>query len=628
MKSIKNSIADNVQDLIPISKGLSYFIVIVALILGVIVSSIVYVGVGKIIEENQKEMVRNDVFGIIADFRAFIDTRSLVLQDYADLPILTQSVMQPIQFQSNIQDFMDELVLFNREYNLSLLDFEGKRIYSTKENPRFNYEKMMWIDSFGKNESLRHIELSEFQNQFYWRIAVGVVYNDNVEGILVAEIPLSEVDQFSNFSKQLTNIYLQLLKNDRLIATYGNQLETVPYEIRMEEYNVVFRYRMDKFDIAEARIKLLIPIISILTLFTIVLVAFSVLIAKKFFALPLERLSKSAASLADGTRIRPVTISNTISEIDDLADQFNSMSELVQRREEDLINSKKELEQTYSKLKENQAHLMQSEKMASLGLLAAGVAHEINNPTAFVMSNIEILQDYMQSFNKLLALYQGLVTIAGDENSEKMNIAIADIEELYQNEDLTFKLEEIDSILSESCEGTFRIKEIVQSFKSFARMDESQLEETNINECIETTLKIVWNEVKYKCILNKQLGEIPDIVCYPGKINQVILNLLVNAAQAIHDKGEITITTAEKDNNVIIKVSDTGKGISPENISNLFTPFFTTKVEGKGTGLGLYVSYGIINEHNGRIDVESTLGKGTVFTVSLPRNYNKLQDEI
>ena len=183
-------------------------------------------------------------------------------------------------------------------------------------------------------------------------------------------------------------------------------------------------------------------------------------------------------------------------------------------------------------------------------------------------------------------------------------------------------------MIDESIFGMNKVKDIVISLKNFSRVDQEDMQETNINQCIEETLKIVWNDLKYKCEVIKNFGDIPDIYCYPGQLNQVIMNLLVNAGHAIEQKGIITITTRIENQQTILSIEDTGKGIKAENMSHLFDPFFTTKPIGQGTGLGLSISYDIIVEkHKGKIEVESTLGVGTTFTITLPNNILKQEYE-
>ncbi len=300
---------------------------------------------------------------------------------------------------------------------------------------------------------------------------------------------------------------------------------------------------------------------------------------------------------------------------------------LIRRQAEQLLEDKaRELYETnltlqnqYASLKEAQAQLVQSEKMASLGVLAAGVAHEINNPIGFVMSNLNTLADYVRIFTKLCEEYRlwQQAALAGDAGN--VSQIGARIEQIRKREQPDLIAEDVDQLLAESSEGLHRVKDIVQNLRTFARLDEADVREVDLNDGIEATLKMVWNELKYKCQLHKRLDPLPTLRCYAGQLNQVVMNLLVNAAQAIPERGEITVHTYATDDDIFIEVSDTGHGIPAENIPKLFQPFFTTKPIGKGTGLGLSIAYGIVEKHHGTITVESQVGVGSTFIIRLPR---------
>ena len=277
-----------------------------------------------------------------------------------------------------------------------------------------------------------------------------------------------------------------------------------------------------------------------------------------------------------------------------------------------------ELQRANAQLKENQAQLLQSEKMASLGQLAAGVAHEINNPVGFVTSNLSTLTEYTTVFLRLLDAHETLTQHLSPDQNLAYHDVLHCIAAIRREEDLDFIREDLDTLLTESLSGLHRVKEIVQGLKSFARLDEAEMQIADINEGIEATLKVVWNELKYKCEVKKHLQPLPPIRCYPGQLNQVFMNLLVNAAHAIEQRGEIRIETEACDEAVVVRIRDTGVGIAQEHLSKLFNPFFTTKPVGEGTGLGLSVSYGIVRKHGGRIEVESEVGRGTTFTIYLP----------
>jgi two-component system, NtrC family, sensor kinase len=268
-----------------------------------------------------------------------------------------------------------------------------------------------------------------------------------------------------------------------------------------------------------------------------------------------------------------------------------------------------------------EAQLRQSDKLASIGQLAAGVAHEINNPTGFVSSNLNTLSDYVQKYNGLIHEYHNLVNqLETNSNNNSYRELFEKIKEQEESMDIAFMMDDITSLIQESLEGTIRIKKIVQDLKDFAHPGEDKPKYAGINRCVDSTLNIVWNEIKYKAQVKKEYGDLPDILCFPQQLNQVFANILVNAAQAITEHGEISIKTCLLEENIEIKISDTGSGIAKENIAKIFDPFFTTKDVGKGTGLGLNVAYNIIKKHSGKITVTSEKGYGTTFTILVPVN--------
>ncbi|MFZ5761461.1 MAG: ATP-binding protein [Thermodesulfobacteriota bacterium] len=277
-----------------------------------------------------------------------------------------------------------------------------------------------------------------------------------------------------------------------------------------------------------------------------------------------------------------------------------------------LAEKKRELAQAYDELKGSQAKLLQQEKMASIGQLAAGVAHEINNPMGFVTSNLGSLGKYLARLEEFLARQSEVVArcAASAESGE--------LAELRKALKVDFILHDASSLIRESLDGAARVRTIVQNLKSFSRVDQAQECSADINRCLEDTINIVWNELKYKCEVKKEYGDLPPTYCFPQQLNQVFMNLLVNAAQAIAERGTITIRTWQEGDEIRVAVGDSGCGIPPENLNRLFEPFFTTKEVGKGTGLGLSITYDIVKKHGGRIEVASEPGKGATFTVCLP----------
>ncbi len=275
----------------------------------------------------------------------------------------------------------------------------------------------------------------------------------------------------------------------------------------------------------------------------------------------------------------------------------------------ELERDRHELELLLSKVEEAQQQLLQSEKMAAIGQLAAGVAHEINNPVGYVNSNLGTLKTYIEHLLNLVAAYE---RAEGGGSRDELEAARRDA-------DIEFLREDLPSLIAESRDGLGRVTKIVQDLKDFSRIDQAEHQSANLNAALESTLNVVWNELKYKAEVVRELGDIPEVQCVPAQINQVFMNLLVNAAQAIPTMGRITIRSGLDHEHVWFEVADTGTGI-PEHVrKRIFEPFFTTKPVGKGTGLGLSISYDIIvKKHGGRFDVTSEPGKGTCFRIWLP----------
>lgn len=277
-----------------------------------------------------------------------------------------------------------------------------------------------------------------------------------------------------------------------------------------------------------------------------------------------------------------------------------------------------ELERTNKELKEAQTFMLQREKMASLGQLAAGVAHEINNPIAYVYSNLNVMQEYIEEIQTCYKKVLDLQSAALKSPDERVKGQAEEIVKAIREQNIEEIFGDIGNIVKESRDGARRVKEIVENLKNFSRPGEKQATDADLNVGIEQSLMVIWNELKYKATIHKELNSLPFIKCYPQELNQVFMNLILNAVQSIPQKGEIWIRSSVENGSIRIEVEDNGAGIPPENINCIFDPFFTTKEVGHGTGLGLAISYGIVRNHGGLIEVESEVGKGSRFTVVLP----------
>jgi signal transduction histidine kinase len=276
----------------------------------------------------------------------------------------------------------------------------------------------------------------------------------------------------------------------------------------------------------------------------------------------------------------------------------------------DLERRNAELHETNARLERLQAQIVQSEKMASLGQLAAGVAHELNNPAGFIYGNMQMLNDCVHSLERLLSFYEGVRLTPEDA---------AEARTLKDEIDYQHTLGDLHAMVADCREGAERIHSVVQNLRTFSRLDEAEFKKVDIHEGIESTLRLLSRYFSSGDItLRREYGSLPPVDCYAGQLNQVWMNLLVNAAQAIKGEGSVSVSTQSLGESVIVHIRDTGEGIAPDALPRIFDPFFTTKPVGEGTGLGLSVTYSIIERHGGTIEVESRPGEGTVFTVMIP----------
>ena len=282
-------------------------------------------------------------------------------------------------------------------------------------------------------------------------------------------------------------------------------------------------------------------------------------------------------------------------------DNLNTnLENLVKERTKDLQQKHEQLKATHEELKSTQLQLIQAEKMASLGKLVAGIAHEVNSPLGTIHSNIDVFSRGLKRIKSQLGNFN-----KADEKNQ-----ILDITEMLDN---------IQELTQTNKEATQRIQKIVQSLKSFARLDEGEIIEVDIHDGIDSTLDLIQNSYRDRIEIKKNYGEIPLLRCNAGQLNQVFMNVLVNACEAIKGKGKIQIQTKQDNNNIRIEIIDTGIGINSENLTKVFDPGFTSKTRGIGTGLGLSISYRIIQEHDGTINLKSETGKGTTVTITLPK---------
>lgn len=357
------------------------------------------------------------------------------------------------------------------------------------------------------------------------------------------------------------------------------------------------------------------------------LVVFSTYVMAGGITVPLKSLIRSASTIAQGNFSQRVPISSS-DEVGVLASTFNEMARalsiretqlqelnrnletMVRDRTMELENSHEALKRAYVDLQSAQEQLIQTEKMASLGQLVAGIAHEIKNPLNFIYGNTGFLADYTEKLQSLVESFESLSSLSAEDR--------AIIAERQQTIHYAFIKEDLKILIDNFAEGARRINAIVTDLRSFSRMDADVATEVDLHASIEMSLNLLRNQYKDRVEIHKEYGDIPKIRGYAGKLNQVFMNLLSNAFHAIRGEGEVWIRTRRIEDSVEIEVEDTGEGIAKEHLSRIFEPFFTTKPVGQGTGLGLSISYGIIEQHGGRIYVTRAPQGGAKFVVQLP----------
>jgi signal transduction histidine kinase len=338
-------------------------------------------------------------------------------------------------------------------------------------------------------------------------------------------------------------------------------------------------------------------ITTVILIVTILVSAFIAIGLVRYITISVQQLAKAACSVTGGNLEVHLQIDSS-DEIGNLAHSFNQMAASLREARE--------------QMKKTQIQLIQSEKMVSLGQLTAGIAHEINNPVNFVSSNVNPLRRDLADIFAIVKKYED--EIAAQQLREKFGA----VEEFKKRVDFSYLKDEVEDLLDGIQDGAQRTSEIVRGLRNFARLEEGERKRADINQCLESTLLMLKHQFKNRVEVVKDFGEIPLTMCYPGKLNQAFLNILANAGQAIDGPGKIFIKTSHDQAAVTISIKDTGKGMTEEVKQRLFEPFFTTKPVGEGTGLGLPITYGIIQEHGGNIEVYSAPGQGSEFVITLP----------
>lgn len=594
---------------ISISFALARFVFLSCFGLAIISTILIINYVVDSTQRQQEQLIKRETATITNGYRLFLKDRLILLADQANTPIMVQALMQQEANSGKLQDFMADLTILGHQYQQNLLDFEGNIIYSKQGTKSPNYHNELWLDDLINNKVTNHIAIQKFNDNYFWCLAVSIIYNNNVEGILTALIPIEDIVEQDKLKDRLDGLMIKITRRGEELSSFGQEIQGKQHLIEWKTIGIIFSFT---FDDSANKDELNNAIIKLSTLILIALIATSLLaylFGYRYFVKPLLLLSEAASELDKGSEFKSLQEDHFIKELSELFQKFNVMTNTVYQREQALKLSYDKLSKANEELILSESQLIQSEKMASIGVLAAGVAHEINNPLGFVKSNLDVLNEYLTDIQKH---HQETNEHLSTQTSQEWRAALA------KKYDIEFIFDDIPSLLAISIGGIERISKIVKSLKTFARVEETTKSKTDINEGLQATLNMVNNELKYNCKVHVELDPLPIIYAYPSKLNQVFMNLIINAGQSITDKGDIFVRTFQKDSTIVIEIKDNGSGIAPGVLPHIFTPFFTSKPVGEGTGLGLSISHGIIKQHNGTIEVTSEEGKGSCFTVIIP----------
>ncbi len=594
-----------------LSKFITYTTALPIVFMGVIIISVALFQFRETVSTIESRHINREVETMHNQIEMFLDVRKTALNDVALQPIMVQTVLHPANNIENIQDYMNSLRILNKNYTTSLFDFTGNVLYTEDDSKLLNKTDFLWMEKLLTGEVDSYIGTINDET-YFWVIAVPVVYNASIEGVLVAEIPIAEMFIESELSDIPDNMRFDIYSKGELAYSLGKDVKGIKFNETFENSDLTLEFTLDNSESIDAITKLSYYLAGIAGLFVISTILVLVNLGNQFVTIPINKIRFMAQQLARGNNASIEASGPLLVEMQALVGQFIDMSNKIEDRENRLRKTNMELEESHlelsvaiDKLEKTQGQMIQQEKLASIGQLAAGVAHELNNPIGFVSSNFSVLKDYFEELKlKVIALYS--------EQSE------------VPDEDIKFILEDIPELISDSQEGLVRVTSIVKNLRDFSRIDSLDRSDYSLNAGVKSTLIIAKNEYKYVAVIDKSLAELPDIRVKGSDINDVIMNLVVNASHAIAslnmaELGLIQVRTYTEDDYVCLDVIDDGPGIHESVIGRIFDPFFTTKEPGKGTGLGLNIAYNtIVNKHQGVLLVESEYGSGAKFTMKLP----------
>ncbi|MBL4898933.1 MAG: two-component sensor histidine kinase [Colwellia sp.] len=592
-----------------ISFALARFVFLSCFALAVFSTILVINHMVETVNKQQAQLIKRQTTTINNSYNLFLQNRLTLLREQANFPIILQTVMQPDTNLGRLKDFMADITLLGERYQQTLLDFEGNPLYSNINSVIPKYKSKPWLKKMLLVEEDNYLGIEELNGQSFWCIAVAIRYNNIIEGVLVTLIPIKAIKEGGQITEHSNGLMIDIRHKDKLITRFGEDVKGQSHIIDWPNMSVTLEFTFDNTLINQELYSAALKFSALIIIALILISLLAYQYGYRYLVKPLLLLSDVTGELDKGSDYTKLQENLKIKELDELFIKFNQMAQKVHHREHALQKSYDELSKANEELILSESQLIQSEKMASIGVLAAGVAHEINNPIGYVKSNLDILQDYLKSINAYCQEVEEQFTSQVQKDFQQI---------IAKKHDLQYILDDSKPLLENSIDGIDKVAEIVRNLKTFARAEQEVKTLTNINEGLTATINMVSNELKYNCQLHIDLSPLPNTFAFPGKLNQVFMNLLINAGQSIVDKGDIYIRTYEEDNYLVIEIKDTGTGISPDILPQIFTPFFTSKPVGQGTGLGLSISHSIVEQHDGKILITSELGQGSCFSVYIP----------
>ncbi len=601
----------------PLANSLVRLVVMGGGVVALVCCTLVAVHMRDVLERVEQDALRREVATLQLSLQAWLSDRQQSLHENGRLlGFMSQS--HALSGPLSREAFLSEMSVLGELYPLFWFDNQLKLLASTAPaaSPSPPPMTLDWVPDLLAGDAGSYVSLSRVEGQYYWLLAVPVNEQGRVHSLLIARIPMVAMQQQLHLKEQLKGIHLNIERHGKSIFSLGDPVyDGGVVERYWEDVGVMLRYRVDMTRALAARDEIVLELLVAMSIAMLIVGGVSYLLVMRWLVRPVRQLQRAVSALALGDRrpLHALRASNRSEELYQLATEFRRMSANVLKRERALESQNQQLQTLAESVKNKQAQLIQTERMASIGTLSAGVAHEINNPLGCVKSNLTTLREYTETLMQLVVFCQ-----AHRAAPELQTLLQARLAEAEQAQDLDFVMDDLAPLLADSCEGAARIEMIVQGLKTFADEGLATAELVDVNLCIDTILGVLKSDLDYHCDVVLERQTLPQVRAVRSQINQVILNVVRNGLQAIEGEGKIYISTQLERGDVVINIRDTGVGIAEQDIGKLFTPFYTTRPIGQGSGLGLSISHNIIDQHGGRIEVNSKLGEGSEVNIYLP----------